>query len=137
MSPGNPRWRCCIPTCCRSSRWIDLVVKAVLADNRREFCGTDWHPYELYLDLNGIEHRLTRVRSPKTNGFVERFNGTVLKELFRIGMRETFCDSVEALQRDLDALAASLQHRMTSPRITKPETKAYRETINKFVRQEG
>jgi hypothetical protein len=29
--------------------------------------------------VNGIEHRKTRVRTPRTNGFVERFNGTVLE----------------------------------------------------------
>ena len=36
------------------------------------------------------------------NGFVERFNGTVLDEYFRVKMRERFYDSVEALQADLD-----------------------------------
>lgn len=58
---------------------------------------------ELYLDINGIEHRRTRVRTPRTNGFVERFNSTVLDEFFRVTMRDTFYDSVEALQADLDA----------------------------------
>lgn len=62
---------------------LGLPVGAVLTDNGREFCGTDTHPYELYLALNGIEHRKTKVRSPRTNGFVERFNGTVLDEFFR------------------------------------------------------
>jgi transposase InsO family protein len=71
-------------------RTLDLPVKAVLTDNGREFCGTERDPYELYLDLNGIEHRRTKVRSPKTNGFVERFNGTVLDEFFRVKMRERF-----------------------------------------------
>lgn len=84
-------------------RTLDLPVKAVLTDNGREFCGTEKHPYELYLDLNGIEHRRTKIRSPRTNGFVERFNGTVLDEFFRVKMREKFYDSVEALQADLDA----------------------------------
>ncbi len=51
-----------------------IPVQAVLTDNGREFCGTDTHPFELYLQLNDIEHRLTRVRRPQTNGFVERFN---------------------------------------------------------------
>ena len=83
-------------------RILDLPVKAVRTDNGREFCGTEKHPYELYLDLNGIEHRRTKVRSPKTNGFVERFNGTVLDEFFRVKMREKFYDSIEALQADLD-----------------------------------
>jgi transposase InsO family protein len=84
-------------------RNLDLPVGAVLTDNGREFCGTETHPYELYLELNGIEHRRTKVRTPRTNGFVERFNGTVLDEFFRVKMRETFYDSVEALQADLDA----------------------------------
>ena len=30
--------------------------------------------------LNDIEHRKTRVGSPRTSGFVERFNGTVLHD---------------------------------------------------------
>ena len=33
---------------------------------------------------------------------VERFNGTVLDEFFRIKMRETFYESVTAFQIDLD-----------------------------------
>ena len=45
-----------------------LEVKAVLTDNGREFCGTERYPHELYLDLNGIEHRRTKVRTPKTKG---------------------------------------------------------------------
>jgi SAM-dependent methyltransferase len=85
---------------------LDLPVGAVLTDNGREFCGTDTHPYELYLELNGIEHRKTRIRTPRTNGFVERFNGTVLDEFFRVKMRDTLYETVEALQADLDAWLA-------------------------------
>jgi len=84
-------------------RNLGLTVGAILTDNGREFCGTERHTYELYLDLNGIGHRRTKVKSPKTNGFVERFNGTVLDEFFRVKMRETFYQTVEALQTDLDA----------------------------------
>ncbi|MCC7015582.1 MAG: IS481 family transposase [Rhodospirillales bacterium] len=83
-------------------RRLDLPVNAVLTDNGREFCGTDAHPYELYLAPNEIEHRRTRVRTPRTNGFVERFNGTVLAEFFRVTMREKVYATVEALQDDLD-----------------------------------
>jgi len=81
----------------------DLPVKAVITDNGREFCGKETHPYELYLQLNDIEHRTTRVRRPQTNGFVERFNRTVLDEFFRTAFRTKFYESVEALQLDLDA----------------------------------
>ena len=79
-----------------------IQVSALLTDNGREFCGTEAHPYELYLALNDIEHRRTQVRRPQTNGFVERFNRTVLEEFFREVFRETFYESVEALQSDLD-----------------------------------
>jgi transposase InsO family protein len=80
-----------------------LTVEAIITDNGREFCGKDTHPYELYLELNDIEHRRTQVRRPQTNGFVERFNLTVLDEFFRITFRKKFYESVETLQEDLDA----------------------------------
>ena len=89
---------------------LDLPVQTILTDNGREFCGTERHPYELYLALNDIEHRKTRVGSPRTNGFVERFNGTVLDEFFRPKMRSQFYESVEALQVDLDAWLHHYNH---------------------------
>jgi transposase InsO family protein len=81
----------------------DLPVEAVLTDNGREFCGTDAHPYELYLDLNDLEHRRTQVRKPQTNGFVERFHRTVKEEFFEVAFRQKFYESVDTLQADLDA----------------------------------
>lgn len=80
----------------------DLAISAVLTDNGREFCGKDTHPYELYLALNEIEHRRTKVRTPQTNGFVERFQRTVLEEFFIPALRTTFYETVAALQDDLD-----------------------------------
>ena len=79
-----------------------LSIKALLTDNGREFCGKDTHPYEIYLALNDIEHRRTKVRKPQTNGFVERFNRTVLEEFFRTAFRTKLYESVKALQKDLD-----------------------------------
>jgi transposase InsO family protein len=79
-----------------------LAVGAILTDNGREFCGTPAHPFELYLALTELEHRRTKVRHPQTNGFVERFQRTVKEEFFEITLRETFYESVEALQVDLD-----------------------------------
>lgn len=80
-----------------------IPVEKILTDNGREFCGTDSHPYELYLQLNEIKHKRTKVAHPQTNGFVERFHRTVLDEFFRIAFRTQFYDSVEILQTDLDA----------------------------------
>lgn len=80
----------------------NLPVSSVLTDNGREFCGREMHPYELYLALNDIEHRTTRVRSPQTNGFVERFIRTVKEEFFEVAFRQKYFESVSALQDDLD-----------------------------------
>lgn len=80
----------------------DIPVAKVLTDNGREFCGTDGHPFELYLSLAGIRHKRTKVRSPRTNGFVERFHRTVLDEFFRPAFRTKLFASVAELQADLD-----------------------------------
>ena len=79
-----------------------LVIEKLLTDNGREFCGTESHPYEMYLALNDIAHKRTKVRHPYTNGFVERFHRTVKEEFFEVALRETFYEAVEALQADLD-----------------------------------
>jgi transposase InsO family protein len=79
-----------------------LAVSAILTDHGREFRGTETHPYELYLALNDLKHKRTKVRHPQTNGFVERFHRTAKDEFFAIALRETFYESVEALQTDFD-----------------------------------
>lgn len=82
---------------------LGVPVGAVLTDNGREFCGKlETHPYELLLSMEGIEHRTTKVRSPRTNGFVERMNRTLLDECFRIAGRTTWYVEVAEIQRDLD-----------------------------------
>jgi transposase InsO family protein len=78
-------------------------VKTVLSDNGREFCGRqDNHPYELFLQMEGIEHRTTKVRRPQSNGFVERLHRTLLDEHFRIMGRKKWYESIEEMQTDLD-----------------------------------
>jgi transposase InsO family protein len=79
-----------------------LEVRSVLTNNGKEFCGSEGHPYRLYLQLNDIEQRNSKVGRPQTNGFVERFNRTALDEFFREAFRKKLYESVEALQRDLD-----------------------------------
>lgn len=81
----------------------DLKVEHILTDRGSEFCGRkDAHPYELMLSLLNIEHRKTKVASPKTNGFVERFNRTLLDEFFREAFRKKLYLSIDELQKDLD-----------------------------------
>ena len=82
---------------------LGVELGAVLTDNGREFCGKlETHPYELLLSMEGIEHRTTKVRSPRTNGFVERMNRTLLDECFRVAGRTTWYVEVSEIQRDLD-----------------------------------
>ena len=78
-------------------------ISTILSDNGREFCGRpDRHPYELFLQLEGIEHRTTKVRRPQSNGFVERLHRTLLDEHFRVAGRKNWYESVEQMQKDLD-----------------------------------
>ena len=78
-------------------------ITTILSDNGREFCGRqDRHPYELFLQLEGIEHRTTRVRRPQSNGFVERLHRTLLDEHFRLQGRKKWYETVEQMQVDLD-----------------------------------
>ena len=60
------------------------------------------HPYELFLQLEEIEHRTTKVGRPQSNGFIERFHRTLLEEHLRIKGRTTWYESVEEMQKDLD-----------------------------------
>lgn len=78
-------------------------IENILSDNGSEYCGKpDRHPYELFLQLEEIKHRKTRVRRPQSNGFIERFHRTVLDEHFRIKGRTTWYETVEQMQKDLD-----------------------------------
>lgn len=79
-------------------------IDTVLSDNGREFCGRpDRHPYELFLQLEEIEHRTTRVKRPQSNGIVERFHRTLLDEHFRVEGRRTWFETIEEMQKVLDA----------------------------------
>ena len=60
-------------------------IQTLLTDNGKEFTdrlfgsrakeASGAHEFDTLCEALGIEHRLTRPRTPKTNGMVERFNG--------------------------------------------------------------
>jgi len=80
-----------------------LKIEAILTDNGKEYKGRPTeHLYEIFLDFNDIEHRHTKVATPRTNGFVERFNRTILDEFFRTAFRNKLYLTVDELQIDLD-----------------------------------
>ena len=80
------------------------VIDAILSDNGREFCGRpDQHPYELFLQLEGIAHKTTRVGRPQSNGIVERLHRTLLDEHLRVQGRTVWHETVAEMQAALDA----------------------------------
>lgn len=86
----------------------DARIETVLSDNGREFSGRpDQHPYELFLQIEEIEHRTTKVRRPQSNGIVERFHRTVLDEHFRVEGRRTWFETIEEMQAVLDEWLAT------------------------------
>ena len=81
----------------------DIPVLRVLTDRGTEFCGAaDRHPYELFLQLNEIEHTRTKAKSPQTNGICERVHQTLLNEFYRVTFRKKVYSDLETLQIDLD-----------------------------------
>jgi hypothetical protein len=75
----------------------------VLTDRGTEYCGApERHEYELYLAAENIDHTGTKVKSPQTNGIVERFHRTVLNEFYRVAFRRKIYAGIEQLQADLD-----------------------------------
>ena len=64
-----------------------IKITKVLTDNGKEFTDRLFasrgrqpsgnHEFDLLCQELGIEHRLTRPRTPRTNGMVERFNGRI------------------------------------------------------------
>lgn len=55
----------------------EIPLLRILTDRGTEFCGNrEHHEYQLYLDIENIDHTRTKARSPQTNGICERFHKT-------------------------------------------------------------
>lgn len=75
----------------------------IMTDRGTEYCGKlENHPYQLYLDLEDIEHTKIKAKSPQTNGICERFHRTIQDEFYSIIFRKKVFSSVEELQTELD-----------------------------------
>src|SRR5712671_2608980 len=80
-----------------------IPLGRVLSDRGTEYCGApERHEYELYLAVENIDHTRTKVKSPQTNGIVERFHKTMLTEFYRITFRKKIYTTLTALQTDLE-----------------------------------
>lgn len=80
-----------------------IPLLRVLTDRGTEYCGkAEYHEYELYLTIEGIEHSKTKTRSPQSNGICERFHRTIQEEFYAVAFRKKLYESLEILQQDLD-----------------------------------
>ena len=91
-----------------------IPLLRILTDRGSEYCGNrEHHDYELYLDLENIEHTRTRVKSPQTNGICERFHQTLQNEFYANAFRRKIYHSLEELQSDVDAWIHHYNHDRT------------------------
>ncbi len=84
---------------------LDIPIQSVLTDNGLEFTThhqSKNHSFERLLQELKINHRLTKVRHPWTNGACERLNRTLLEEFYQVAFRTTIYKSVQKLNDDLN-----------------------------------
>lgn len=74
-------------------------LRAVLTDRGWEFIGR----FDSTCQELGIAHRRIKTGHAWTNGFVERLQGTILTELWRVAFRRTYYTRRDQLERDLQA----------------------------------
>jgi transposase InsO family protein len=81
----------------------EIPLLRILTDRGSEYCGArEHHEYQLYLDLENIEHTRTKARHPQTNGICERFHKTMLNEFYRVAFRRKIYRTLDELQEDVD-----------------------------------
>jgi len=81
-------------------------LQRVLTDGGPEFKGA----FDDACRALGLRHTRTKPRHAWTNGFVERLQGTILQEHWRIAFRRRYFTSRTALQRSLDAFLHFYNH---------------------------
>jgi hypothetical protein len=75
----------------------------ILTDRGTEFKGRpEHHEYELYLQIEGIEHSKTQIRRPQSNGICERLHRTMQEEFYAVAFRKKLYTNLADLQNDLD-----------------------------------
>jgi transposase InsO family protein len=81
----------------------DLLFKRYYGKEYTTHWDTGYHHFEEYLRSEDIEHRYTKVRHPWTNGFVERFQRTILEEFYQPALLKRTYNTIEDLQYDLES----------------------------------
>lgn len=80
-----------------------IPLLRILTDRGSEYKGRpEHHQYELYLQIENIDHSKTQVRHPQSNGICERLHRTIQEEFYAITFRKKLYDNIADLQKDLD-----------------------------------
>jgi hypothetical protein len=80
-----------------------IPLLRILTDRGTEYKGKpEHHEYELYLQIEGIEHSKTQVRHPQSNGICERLHRTIQEEFYAVAFRKKLYSNLLDLQHDLD-----------------------------------
>jgi transposase len=99
--PPTMRWpprRSCARSSSRTNRRAGWPVRRVLTDGGPEFQGA----FDAACRQLALRHTRTKPRHAWTNGFVERLQGTILQEHWRVVFRRRYFTTRAALQRTLD-----------------------------------
>ncbi len=94
---------------------VSFKVRTILTDNGKKFTdrllgsrqSTGEHEFDPLYQSLGIEHRLTKPKTPQTNGMVERFNGRLRQVL-----RSHHFNSAEDLEKTLHRFAWLYNHHL-------------------------
>ena len=80
-----------------------IPLLRVLTDRGTEYKGKpEHHEYELYLQIEGIEHSKTQARHPQSNGICERLHRTIQEEFYAVAFRKKLYNNIAEMQKDLD-----------------------------------
>jgi len=99
-------------------KWIVSQIAPICANRTAAaFGGLDRRPSRFHVkcvNVRGvpITHRTTKVRRPQSNGFVERLHRTLLDEHFRVAGRTQWYESVDEMQKDLEAYLEKIKSRV-------------------------
>ena len=92
----------------------EIPLLRILTDRGTEYKGKpEHHEYELYLQIEGIEHSKTKVRHPQSNGICERLHRTMQEEFYAVAFRKKLYNNLEELQGDLDQWLKYYNHERT------------------------
>jgi transposase InsO family protein len=81
----------------------EVPLNRILTERGTEYWGSpESHEYELYVAVENIDHPRTKVKSPQTNGLVERLHKTMLNEFYRLTFRKKIYPTLAELPTDLD-----------------------------------